>query len=44
MDYYREEEKRNIERAREIIDELPSFCGGFFRYIGETTSARTRLG
>ncbi|MCD8091278.1 MAG: tyrosine-type recombinase/integrase [Clostridiales bacterium] len=44
MDYYREEEKKNIEKAREIIDILPSFCRGFFRYISETTSARTRLG
>ncbi|MCD7905023.1 MAG: tyrosine-type recombinase/integrase [Clostridiales bacterium] len=44
MDYYKEEEKRNIERAREIIEDLPPFCGGFFRYITETTSARTRLG
>lgn len=44
MDYYKEEEKRNIERAREIIEDLPPFCGGFFRYITETTSARTCLG
>ncbi len=44
MDYYREEEKRNIERTREIEDLLPRFCDGFFRYITETTSARTRLG
>lgn len=44
MEYYKEEEIRNIERARNIIDELPSFCDGFFRYIAETASARTRLG
>lgn len=44
MEYYREEEIRNIERTREIIEELPAFCEGFFRYISETTSARTRLG
>ncbi len=44
MEYYQEEEKRNIEKARAIADELPRFCEGFFRYISETTSARTRLG
>ena len=44
MEYYREEEIRNIEKSRDIVEELPSFCRGFFRYIQETTSARTRLG
>ncbi len=44
MEYYREEEIRNIERTREIMETLPHFCVGFFRYIRETTSARTRLG
>lgn len=43
MEYYREEEIKNIERTREIAQGLPSFCDGFFRYINETTSARTRL-
>lgn len=44
MEYYKEEEIKNIEKARDILSELPRFCGGFFRYISETTSARTRLG
>lgn len=44
MEYYKEEEIKNLEKARDIYEELPKFCPGFFRYIGETTSARTRLG
>lgn len=36
--------KHNIEKMREVLNELPRFCKQFFRGIEHTTSARTRLG
>lgn len=33
----------NVQKMREVLDTLPSFCKQFFRGISEYTSARTRL-
>lgn len=42
--YYNEQDKINILRMREILEDLPGFCRQFFRGIEPTTSTRTRLG
>lgn len=42
--YYNEQDKINILRMREVLDDLPRFCRQFFRGIEPTTSTRTRLG
>ncbi len=41
--YYREQDKKNIIKLRELLAELPGFCKTYFRGIEERTSARTRL-
>lgn len=41
--YHDEMDRKNILKQREILSTLPSFCGQFFRGIGETTSTRTRI-
>lgn len=43
MKYYEEQDKKNIEKIREILGELPSFCRSFFYDIADYTSTRTRL-
>ncbi len=43
MKYYEEQDKKNIEKIREILGELPSFCKSFFYDIADYTSTRTRL-
>lgn len=43
MKYYEEQDKKNIERIREILGELPSFCKAFFHDMADYTSTRTRL-
>ncbi|MBE5828681.1 MAG: integrase [Butyrivibrio sp.] len=42
--YYEEQDKVNILKMREVLDDLPRFCRQFFRGIEPTTSPRTRLG
>ncbi|MCR5404821.1 MAG: tyrosine-type recombinase/integrase [Butyrivibrio sp.] len=42
--YYTEQDKINILKMREVLEDLPRFCRQFFRGIEPTTSARTRLG
>lgn len=41
--YHDEQNKKNILKMREILQELPGFCKSFFRGIEEITSSRTRL-
>lgn len=42
-DYHKEESIRNIQKMREVMTQLPRFCGRFFKGIEDYTSARTRL-
>ena len=42
--YYNEQDKINILKMREVLEDLPRFCRQFFRGIEPTTSTRTRLG
>ena len=44
MKYAQTREQDYIRKLREIIGELPQFCGVFFRGIESTTSALTRHG
>jgi site-specific recombinase XerD len=41
--YHEQQNKKNIELMREVVETLPRFCKHFFRGIQETTSSRTRL-
>lgn len=41
--YHEEQNKANIRKMREVLDQLPAFCVQFFRGIENTTSPRTRL-
>lgn len=41
--YHDQQNINNVQKMREVISTLPSFCKQFFRGISEYTSARTRL-
>ena len=41
--YYEEQDKKNIEKIRSVLQELPSFCKQYFHDITDYTSTRTRL-
>lgn len=41
--YYKEIDIKNLERLREVEQELPAFCKQFFRGIAQTTGTRTRV-
>ena len=41
--YHEEQDKRNIEKMRAVLSELPTFCKQYFHDITEYTSTRTRL-
>lgn len=41
--YHDQQNIGNVQKMREVLDTLPSFCKQFFRGISEYTSARTRL-
>ena len=44
LSYYEQQKNKNTERLREILKELPPFCGEFFRSLAQkNTSAATRL-
>lgn len=43
MKYYEEQDLKNVEKIREILGELPSFCKSFFYEMADYTSCRTRL-
>ncbi|MGI6169127.1 MAG: tyrosine-type recombinase/integrase [Christensenellales bacterium] len=40
---YQANQRRNIEKLRSVLKELPEFCRTFFRGIENTTSSLTRL-
>lgn len=41
--YHDQQNIGNVQKMRDVLDTLPSFCKQFFRGISEYTSARTRL-
>lgn len=41
--YHDQQNIENVQKMRDVLDTLPSFCKQFFRGINEYTSARTRL-
>lgn len=43
LSYHEQKDKENIVRLRELIRDLPPFCGDFFRGIEPRTSSRTRI-
>ena len=42
--YHNEVKVKSIIKLRELLAGLPPFLGEFFRYLGDQTSARTRIG
>lgn len=43
LSYHEQKDKENIVKLRELVRELPPFCGDFFRGIEPRTSSRTRI-
>ena len=43
-DYFKQRDEENIFKIRELLLELPSFCGQFFIGIQNQTTPLTRLG
>lgn len=41
--YHKAEDIKNVQKMRQVLNELPKFCGRFFKYMENYTSARTRL-
>ena len=41
--YHKSEDIKNIQKMRQVLSELPRFCGRFFNSLEDYTSARTRL-
>lgn len=41
--YHDEQINANVQKMRDVVSTLPSFCKSFFRGIQDSTSARTRL-
>lgn len=41
--YHDELNKHNVQKLRNLLQELPSFCRQFFRGIEDTTESRTRI-
>ena len=41
--YHKSEDIKNIQKMRQVLNELPRFCGKYFKNIEDYTSARTRL-
>lgn len=44
LNYHDKQNKENVLKMREVLNQLPPFCKQFFRGIEQTTSTRTRLG
>lgn len=42
--YHQERTNQDIRKLRELLKNMPGFCGDFFRGIEPTTTARTRIG
>jgi site-specific recombinase XerD len=43
LSYHEQKDKENILKLRELIRDLPPFCGDYFRGIEPRTSSRTRI-
>lgn len=43
LSYHQQKDIDNVKHLRELIKELPRFCGDFFRGIEPRTSSRTRI-
>lgn len=43
LSYHQQKDIENVKHLRELIKELPLFCGDFFRGIEPRTSSRTRI-
>jgi len=43
LSYHQQKDIENVKHLRELIKELPRFCGDFFRGIEPRTSSRTRI-
>lgn len=41
--YHKAEDIKNAQKMKQVLNELPRFCGRFFKAIEDYTSARTRL-
>ncbi len=41
--YHKSEDIKNVQKMRQVLQELPKFCGKYFKSIEDYTSARTRL-
>ena len=41
--YHKSEDIKNVQKMRQVLNELPPFCGKYFKSIEDYTSARTRL-
>lgn len=41
--YHKSEDIKNVQKMRQVLKELPRFCGRYFKNIEDYTSARTRL-
>lgn len=41
--YHEEENRKNIQKLRELLDTIPSFCKMYFRGTNDVTSARTKI-
>lgn len=43
LSYHQQKDVENVKHLRQLIKELPRFCGDFFRGIEPRTSSRTRI-
>ena len=41
--YHKSEDIKNVQKMRQVLKELPRFCGRYFKSLEDYTSARTRL-
>ncbi|EXG86738.1 site-specific recombinase XerD [Clostridium sp. ASBs410] len=43
LSYHQQKDIENVKHLRQLVKELPNFCGDFFRGIEPRTSSRTRI-
>lgn len=43
INYHEQVNKQNIEKLRELLSELPSFCKVYFRGMNDTIASRTKI-
>ena len=43
LSYHQQKDFENVKHLRQLVKELPNFCGDFFRGIEPRTSSRTRI-